>query len=138
MKTNGYIDKYILLVDDDPDILKLYSDYLKLNGFKIIDFDNPFEALDYLQNNISNCSLVITDYKMNGMSGTDFINKIKERTNGNSSIKFVLVSAYLKEDFIQGIGSKNDSKINTRIDLVLEKPLSLEKLKISVTKLLDE
>lgn len=137
MESNRHIDKYILLVDDDPDILKLYSDYLRLNGFKTIHFDNPFTALEYLEDNISNCSLVITDYKMNGMSGTDLINKINEKQNRNNSIKFVLVSAYLKEDFILGKGSKNNTQ-RTRIDLVLEKPVTLEKLKMSVAKLLDK
>jgi response regulator RpfG family c-di-GMP phosphodiesterase len=119
------------------DILKLYSDYLKLNGFKTINFDNPYNALDYLEDNISNCSLVITDYKMNGMSGTDFIKKINEKKNENNNIKFVMISAFLKEDFIMDHGNKNIPVTKTRIDLILEKPIHLEKFKLSISKLLE-
>jgi CheY-like chemotaxis protein len=64
---------YILLVDDEKDILDLFSEYLSSNGFNTISFQNPFEALDYFYQNISNCSMVIADYKMPQMSGIDFI-----------------------------------------------------------------
>lgn len=137
MEPNRYINKYILLVDDDPDILKLYSDYLQLNGFNILSFENPFAALNYLENKTYNCSIVITDYRMNGMSGIDLINKIHEKNNGKSSIKFVLLSAFLKEDFILDKETKSNNITKKRIDLVLEKPIALEKLKMSIAKLLD-
>ena len=70
---------YILLVDDEKDILDLFSEYLSSNGFSTISFQNPMEALNYFYQNISNCSMVITDYKMPQMSGLDFINKIREK-----------------------------------------------------------
>lgn len=77
-KNNKNNNKYVLLVDDEKDILFLYSECLKSDGYQTISFDNPIEALDYLDknDNISNCSLVITDYKMPQMSSLDFINKI--------------------------------------------------------------
>jgi response regulator RpfG family c-di-GMP phosphodiesterase len=66
------------LVDDERDVLDLFSEYLKSNGYNIIPFDNPVKALEYFYENTNNCSVVITDYRMLQMSGLDFINKIRE------------------------------------------------------------
>ena len=88
------------MVDDEKDILFLYREWLKSEGYKIVSFDNPVEALDYLNkdDNISNCSLVITDYKMPPMSGIDLIKKIREQ-DFNSNIKTMIISAYVKDPF---------------------------------------
>ena len=73
--TTANIDnKVISLVDDEKDILNLFCECLQNCGYQAISFDNPLEALDYIENdnNISNCSVVITDYKMPQMSGFFF------------------------------------------------------------------
>ena len=77
MKSSNNNDYYILLVDDEKDILDLFTEYLSSNGFNTISFQNPIKALNYFYQNQSNCSLVITDYKMPQMSGIDFIKKIR-------------------------------------------------------------
>ena len=71
------INKYILLVDDEKDILELYTEYLTSNGLKVILFSDPMEALNYLHGNLNNCSVVITDYQMHQMSGFDFIKNVR-------------------------------------------------------------
>ena len=68
-------DNYILLVEDEKDILELFTEYLSSNGFNIVSFQNPKEALNYFYKNQSNCSLVITDYRMPQMSGIDLKKK---------------------------------------------------------------
>jgi hypothetical protein len=45
-------------------IFLIYFEYLISIRFNIISFQNPIEALNYFYQNISNCSLVIADYKM--------------------------------------------------------------------------
>jgi len=72
--TNNNSD-YVLLVDDEKDIIGLFSEYLTANGFNSISFDSPIEALNYLYQNQSNCSMVIPDYKMPQMSGLDLLKK---------------------------------------------------------------
>ena len=74
-------DNYILLVDDEKDVLALFDEYLTASGFNIISFDNPVKALEYFYENTNNCSVVITDYRMPQMSGLDFINKIRNNYN---------------------------------------------------------
>ena len=133
--TNNIENKqnYILLVDDEDDILNLFCDCLQAAGYNIVVFDNPLEALNYLnkdENIITNCSLIITDYRMPQMSGIDFIEKIREKDT-NCKVKIMLSSAFIKTDVIL-----NNSKINSlSIDKIIEKPIRLEILKHEVQKL---
>ena len=130
--TNDYantINKYILLVDDEKDILELYTEYLTSNGLKVISFSDPMEALNYLHGNLNNCSLVITDYQMDQMSGFDFIKNIRG-IDVNFIIKIIVITAYIKNNLLI------DKSNNLRIDKIIEKPILLEKLKDEVKMLL--
>ena len=133
MNNNKDNNKYVLLVDDEKDILFLYSECLKSDGYQTISFDNPIEALNYLNknDNISNCSLVITDYKMPQMSGLDLVKKIREK-HSKSKIKTMLVSAYLKNDLLK------DNVDMKKIDKIIEKPIDIDKLKNEVTELIND
>jgi CheY-like chemotaxis protein len=130
---NNNNNKYILLVDDEKDIIFVYSECLKSDDYQIVSFDNPVEALNYLNinGNISNCLLVITDYKMPQMSGLDLIKKIKEK-GSNSNIKTMIVSAYLKDDLLK------DNPYLQRIDKIIEKPVDMDTLKKEVTNLTND
>ena len=121
------------MVDDEKDILLFYSECLKSDGYQIVSFDNPIEALNYLNknDNISNCSLVITDYKMPQMSGLDLIKKIREK-DSNSNIKTMIVSAYVKDDLLK------DNSYIERIDKIIEKPVDVDTLKKEVTNLTND
>jgi|SRR6187401_1597532 len=120
---------YILLVDDEKDVLNLFSEYLKSNGYNIISFDNPVKALEYFYKNTNNCSVVITDYRMPQMSGLDFLKKIREKDT-NQTIKTIIVSAYTKTDIPYEIS------YIMKIDKILEKPVFLDELKTEIQKLI--
>jgi CheY-like chemotaxis protein len=137
-------NRIILLVDDEKDILTLFCECLQSWGYQTISFDNPINALNYIDtdNNVSNCSLIITDYKMPQMNGIDFIKKIREKhircnsnnnnNNNNSQLKIMLISAFLKND----LDAQNIIN-NLKIDKVMEKPMRIEILKEEIQKLLD-
>ncbi len=129
MESSNNNDFYILLVDDEKDILDLFSEYLTSNGFNTIPFDNPVNALKYYYQNQSNCSLVITDYKMNQMSGIDLIKKIKEKDT-NYKIKTIIISAFIKDNL------PYDKSYTTMIDKILEKPVYLDRLKKVIQELI--
>jgi len=126
---NNNKDSYILLVDDEKDILNLFSEYLSSNGFNTISFQNPIEALNYFYKNISNCSMVIADYKMPQMSGIDFIKKIREKDTADCKIKTMIISAYIKDNI------PYDKSYVTLVDRILEKPVYLDRLKKEVQEL---
>ena len=129
MKLSNHKDNYILLVDDEKDVLALFDEYLTASRFNIISFDNPVKALEYFYENTNNCSLVITDYRMPQMSGLDFINKIREKDT-NGKIKTIIISAYIKDNI------PYDKSYIMKIDKILEKPVDLDRLKIEIQQLL--
>lgn len=129
MELSNNTDNYILLVDDEKDVLDLFSEYLTSNSFNTISFDNPVKALEYFYENTNNCSLVITDYRMPQMSGLDFINKIREKDT-NGKIKTIIISAYIKDNI------PYDKSYIMKIDKILEKPVYLDRLKIEIQQLL--
>ena len=117
------------MVEDERDVLNLFSEYLKSNGYNIIAFDNPVKALEYFYENINNCSVVITDYRMPEMSGLEFLKKIREKDTA-LKIKTIIVSAYTKTDIPYEIS------YIMKIDKILEKPVFLDELKTEIQKLL--
>ena len=129
MESSNNTDYYILLVDDEKDILDLFSEYLLSNGFNTISFQNPLDALEYFYKNTNNCYLVITDYRMPQMSGLDFIKKIREKDT-DYKIKTIIISAYLKDNI------PYDKSYITTVDKILEKPVYLDRLKKEVQELL--
>ena len=129
MELSNHTDNYILLVDDEKDVLDLFSEYLTSNGYNIISFDNPVKALEYFYKNLDNCSVVITDYRMPQMSGLDFIKRIREKDTDHK-IKTIIVSAYTKTDIPYEIS------YIMKIDKILEKPVFLDELKTEIQKLI--
>jgi len=129
LESSNNNDFYILLVDDEKDILDLFSEYLTSNGFNTISFDNPVKAIKYFYQNPNNCSLVITDYKMPQMSGIDLIKKIKEKDT-NYKIKTIIISAFIKDNI------PYDKSYITTVDKILEKPIYLDRLKNEVQELI--
>ncbi len=117
------------MVDDERDVLDLFSEYLISNGYNIIAFDNPVKALEYFYENTNNCSVVITDYRMPEMSGLEFLKKIREKDTA-LKIKTIIVSAYTKTDIPYEIS------YIMKIDKILEKPVFLDELKTEIQKLL--
>ena len=129
MESSNNYDFYILLVDDEKDILDLFSEYLTSNGFNTISFDNPVKAIKYFYQNPNNCSLVITDYKMPQMSGIDLIKKIKEKDT-SYKIKTIIISAFIKDNI------PYDKSYITTVDKILEKPIYLDRLKNEIQELI--
>ena len=120
----------VLVIDDENDILNLFCDCLQKFGYETTPFNNPVDALNYINtSNISNCSLIITDYKMPQMSGIDLIKKIREKDT-DYKIKIMLISAFMKSDL-----NVDDILKILKIDKIIEKPIHLENLVNEVKKL---
>jgi two-component system response regulator GlrR len=65
----------LLLVDDDPDLLRLLSIRLKANGYDVSAVDNAQRALATIAN--SRPDLVLTDLRMEGMDGMALFHEIQ-------------------------------------------------------------
>jgi DNA-binding NtrC family response regulator len=85
------LTKAIVVIDDEADLVNLFSEALKLNSFKVCGFTNPLEALNHIEKNPDDYGLVISDFKMPVMDGNELCTKLIKI---NPDIKVVLMSAY--------------------------------------------
>lgn len=79
----------ILLVDDQKSLRRSLSLMLQSAGFETGEAQNGEEALSHLSK--STYDLVITDLRMEGMSGADLLREIKRI---NPSLPVILITAY--------------------------------------------
>jgi DNA-binding NtrC family response regulator len=110
------ITKSIIVVDDEHDLVDLFSDALSSNGYDVSAFADPIVALENIKMNPEKYSLLITDFRMNKMNGCELGIKVKEL---NHNIQVMLITAY---DNIDG-NVLNFEHINkpTTIRILLEK-----------------
>jgi DNA-binding response OmpR family regulator len=66
----------ILIIDDDKDIINLFSIFLEYNGYSVDAYTNPVEAFHNFRKNSHD--LIILDLKMPMMDGMTLYHKIKE------------------------------------------------------------
>lgn len=66
----------IALIDDEPLILKSLGRLLRKGEWQVLAFTNPADALVQLAN--QDVDIVVSDYRMPGMTGVEFLNKLKE------------------------------------------------------------
>lgn len=80
----------ILIVDDEPDMLKLLSMILKdKTPYEVATTNNPLEALEMAKK--GGFDLVISDLKMPGLDGIDLIGAIKQV---DEDIPIIIITAY--------------------------------------------
>jgi len=117
--------KSVLLVDDEPDIVNLFSDLLNREDYQVIGFTNPLKALEHYKTNFAQYGLIISDILMPGMSGFDLLKNIKKI---DATISFFLMSANDTANFSEIEGIKIDGFIQKPIRIkeflsILEKHL---------------
>ena len=120
----------ILVIEDDEDIRELLlnslSDYT-LFDLVVYAFANAEEGLASCSN--TNYDLIITDYKLPGMDGAEFIKEFRKLSN-NRSVPIIFLSGYFKD--------LDTSKRAFPFDdvMFLEKPFDVDKLFSRVAVLL--
>ncbi len=69
-------DRILLLVDDEPNILKALNRLLRRDGYTILTAESGMAALEILKNNPVN--VIISDHRMPVMTGIEFLGKVKD------------------------------------------------------------
>jgi CheY-like chemotaxis protein len=85
--------KSVLVVDDELDILHVIKRSLEADGGvnHVYAFTSPIEALEHFKVNYNNFALVLSDIRMPGMNGFEFIGRIRQI---NPTIKALIMSAF--------------------------------------------
>jgi DNA-binding NtrC family response regulator len=81
----------IIVVDDEHDLVELFSEILRSDGYDVHAFTDPISAFKHVKDTPKKYSLLITHYHMNKLNGCDLGIKIKEL---NNSIEVILISSY--------------------------------------------
>jgi DNA-binding response OmpR family regulator len=110
----------IQVVDDEFDIVNVIKLYLQGKGLNVFGFTDPQLALEHFRINCKSYSLIISDIRMPGINGFEFVRKVREIW---PAVKVLLMSAFeinsnelsagLRENIIQGF---------------IQKPIALDEL----------
>jgi DNA-binding NtrC family response regulator len=127
--SNNNNNKFILALDDEFDIVTLIELSLQKYGHRISLFTDPFAALEYFNSNFKDCSMVISDIRMPGMNGYEFVKKVKQIER---EVRVILMTAF----------EINDIEISnflptTKVDAFIQKPFSINQLEHVIEKQLN-
>ena len=104
----------LLVVDDEPELLELLVENLRLHFTDVISFPSIQPVLDHLTSN--KADLILSDIRMPGGSGFDLIRKLKE--SGQTELPVILVTGFLD--------TSNDDAIQAGASAVLHKPYKMK------------
>ena len=116
----------ILLLDDEFDIMTVFTQALREEGFLVVGFTKPLLALDDFHINSDRYGLVISDLRMPVMNGYQFIKEVKKI---KPQVKVFFISAF----------EINDIELRTelpfvKVDEFIKKPILLEDFISTVSK----
>jgi CheY-like chemotaxis protein len=72
------INKRVLIVDDEPDVILTLKIVLEENGFKVDSFTDPLLALQNFKEEAGMYNMIILDIKMPNMNGYELYRQIKK------------------------------------------------------------
>lgn len=83
----------IIVVDDEPIVLKNLRRILEKSGYTVSTCINPVKALEYIEN--ESYDVVISDIKMPYMDGLSFLNRVKSVA---PEVEVILITGYASLD----------------------------------------
>ena len=120
--------KQILIVDDEPSILKLLN-FLLSQQYELVMKSSGISAFDWLEEG-NNPDLIISDLNMPHFDGRKFIHNL--RISG--FYRFTPVILLSGEDELKQISNSMSAKI----DFVLNKPFNPEILKQAISQIFEK
>ncbi|HZO11210.1 MAG TPA: response regulator [Nitrososphaeraceae archaeon] len=123
-------NRIVSIVDDDPGTTMFFQEALRtIAGITIFTFTDPIVALEHFQVKGYAYVAVISDFKMPGLNGMEFLKRIRD---SNRFVRTILMTAFTIEDNLFREYTKK--KI---INGFLQKPIALHDLLIEVNTQLD-
>jgi two-component system, cell cycle sensor histidine kinase and response regulator CckA len=121
-------DETILVVEDEPAILRITCMILERLGYDVLSAGSPDAALALANNHKNTIHLILTDVVMPKMNGRDLAGELKILY---PDVRFLFMSGYAADVIsLQNLGDKDTGFI--------QKPFSKNELARKVRKVLDE
>src|SRR6266498_719860 len=120
---------YLLIIEDDPDILKLLDATLTFKGYRVITARNGKEGLEAIQ--VKRPAIVITDIMMPKLDGFGLAHRIRINPETRDiPVVFITATYVARED--------REFALNIGATRFIQKPVDLEKFLATIAELMEE
>jgi len=120
---------YLLIVEDDPDILKLLDATLTFRGYRVITAHNGREGLEAIQ--LKRPAIVIADIMMPKLDGFGLVHRIRINPETRDiPVVFITATYVTHED--------REFALNIGATRFIQKPVDLEKFLATIAELLEQ
>ena len=120
---------YLLIVEDDPDILKLLDTTLTFSGYRVITARNGIEGLEVIHE--QRPAIVIADIMMPELDGFGLVHRLRINPETRDIPVVFITATYVTpedRDFAYNIGATQ----------FIQKPLNLERFLGTIAELLEQ
>jgi CheY-like chemotaxis protein len=121
----------ILIVEDDEQCRSMLKQFLKRNGYKVLEAKDGEEGLEMFYRKLPD--LVITDILMPDKDGIDLIGEI---CSSHPETKIIAITGGFNEGLLGPEHILNMAKLHGSV-IAFEKPLELSKLQTTIEDILD-
>jgi two-component system, cell cycle response regulator DivK len=118
------VNKKILIVEDNEDNLKLFSEVLGYEGYDIFEAKNAIEGINLARTEIPH--LILTGIQMPLMNGFEML-RILKSDSSTTHIPFIAITSY-------GIKGGREKFINYGFADYIQKPVNLKEFVRTVKK----
>ena len=94
LETGGQEERSVLIVEDEPDILKIMSGILEQEGFRVLIADNAEDAIELVQELAQKIALTVSDLILPGMNGIEMSERLLKLY---PDMKFLFITGYSAE-----------------------------------------
>ena len=117
---------YLLIVEDDPDILRLLDAALTFRGYRVISAHNGKEALETIQ--VKRPAIIITDIMMPKLDGFGLVHRLRINPETRDiPVVFITATYIARED--------REFALNIGATRFIQKPVDLEKFLATIAEL---
>jgi len=117
----------ILLVEDEQAVRSATAEFLRLQGYNVIEARDGLDALSQAQQNVGTIHLLVTDVVMPNLSGGELAQQLKRV---RPDTKFLFVSGYAGKTVL-------DHKVVDLERTFLQKPYTLKQLSSKIRSVLE-
>jgi DNA-binding response OmpR family regulator len=118
---------YLLIVEDDLDILKLLETTLNFSGYRVVTARNGSEALDVVQQ--EHPTIVIADIMMPKLDGFGFVHRLRINPETRGIPVVFITATFVSRD-------DREFALNIGATHFIQKPLDLDEFLRTIEKLL--
>jgi len=119
---------YILVIDDEEQVLEVTSDMLNSFGYKVVKCNSALKAIEHFQAEQNEINLVLLDMNMPELNGYECLLKLKEI---KPDVSAIIATGYMMDDDVR-------AALAAGVQGVVKKPFKRDELSQLVHTVLDD